>query len=202
MVRRPLGDLRVETALDLPHENDTPHPSAQDADAALVEAAARGERDAFASLHDRYAPMVHAVLLSRVRPNEADDLVQDVFLKALRGIHTLRDHHAVGAWLARIARNRAIDHHRRAMKVQPLNEEVATRRPGPQQSFEAREALDAIRELPETYQEILLMRLVEGMNGPEISAATGLTPGSVRVKLHRGMKLLRAQLRGADPDES
>ena len=51
-----------------------------------------------------------------------------------------------------------------------------------------------IRELPEAYRETLVLRLVEGMTGPEIAGRTGLTPASVRVNLHRGMKLLREKL--------
>jgi RNA polymerase sigma-70 factor (ECF subfamily) len=54
--------------------------------------------------------------------------------------------------------------------------------------------LDVIRRLPEAYRDTLLMRLVEGMSGQEIAARTGLAPGSVRVNLHRGMKLLREKL--------
>ena len=54
----------------------------------IVEKACRGERRAFSALHERYAPMVHAVLLARVPAREADDLVQDVFLRALEKIHT------------------------------------------------------------------------------------------------------------------
>ena len=51
-----------------------------------------------------------------------------------------------------------------------------------------------IRDRPEAYRETLLMRLVEGLSGPEIAERTGLTPESVRVNLHRGMKLLRDRL--------
>ena len=54
--------------------------------------------------------------------------------------------------------------------------------------------LDAVRSLPETYRETLILRLVEGMTGPEIAARTGMTHGSVRVNLHRGMEQLRAKL--------
>ena len=54
--------------------------------------------------------------------------------------------------------------------------------------------LDVIRKLPEAYRETLLMRLVEGMGGAEIAERSGLTPASVRVNLHRGMKLLREKL--------
>jgi len=59
--------------------------------------------------------------------------------------------------------------------------------------------LDAIRSLSEAYRETLILRLVEGMTGPEIAARTGMTHGSVRVNLHRGMQQLRAKLR-ADVD--
>ena len=55
--------------------------------------------------------------------------------------------------------------------------------------------LAAIQGLPEAYRETLVMRLCEGMSGPEIAEVTGLEPGSVRINLHRGMKLLREKTR-------
>lgn len=60
---------------------------------------------------------------------------------------------------------------------------------------DAERVLRAIATLPEAYRETLILRLVEGMGGPEIAALTGLSPDSVRVNLHRGMKLLRDALR-------
>jgi len=57
-----------------------------------------------------------------------------------------------------------------------------------------RAILAAVRSLPEAYCETLILRLVEGMTGPEIAERTGLTPGSVRVNLHRGMQMLREKL--------
>ena len=57
-----------------------------------------------------------------------------------------------------------------------------------------RQRLDQIRRLPEAYRETLILRLVEGMTGPEIAAQTGLTHESVRVNLCRGMKMLRELL--------
>ena len=56
--------------------------------------------------------------------------------------------------------------------------------------------LAAIRRLPEAYRETLVLRLVEGLTGPEIAERTGLQPGSVRVNLHRGMQMLRVALGG------
>ena len=160
----------------------------------LVSAARRGDRRAFAALHRRFAPVVHAVLLARVPPAEAEDLVQDVFVKALEKIHTLRDGAAVGGWLCTLARNRAVDFFRRRRSTEALPDDLPAQPGGREAALRAREALDAIRALPEAYRETLLMRLVEGLTGPEIARLTGLTPGSVRVNLHRGMKLLRERL--------
>jgi RNA polymerase sigma-70 factor (ECF subfamily) len=161
--------------------------------ARLVEATRTGARAAFGRLYALHARMVHGVLLARVPRHEVDDLVQDVFLTALRRLGTLRDPAAFGPWIAAIARNRANDFFRRSRPGEELPEDL----PGPadvEGDAEAAKALLAIRSLPDTYRETLVLRLVEGMTGPEIAERTGLTPGSVRVNLHRGMKLLRERL--------
>src|SRR2546423_7124759 len=160
---------------------------------ALVEAVRGGDRDAFGQLYTLYARMVHGILLARVPYGEVDDLVQDVFLSALRKIDMLRDANAFGPWLAMITRNRAMDYHRRTRETSELPESLAHHAP-PQ--AEANEVLALIYELPEAYREPLILRFVEGMTGPEIAARTGLAPASVRVNIHRGMKLLRARLQG------
>jgi RNA polymerase sigma-70 factor (ECF subfamily) len=160
-------------------------------DAALVRAAQRGDRAAFGVLYQRYARMVHGVLLARVPHHEAGDLLQDVFVLALRKLDTLREPHSFGGWLCMIARHRAADFHRRGMNTAELPEEIPGRHP---RSAEAIAALGTIRRLPEAYRETLILRLVEGLTGPEIAVRTGMTPASVRVNLHRGMKLLRAEL--------
>lgn len=160
-------------------------------DAWLVEAARAGSRTAFGHLYRRYAPLVHGILLARVPSGEVDDLVQDVFLRALDQLPRLRDTSVFGGWLAAIARNRANDYHRREPKTDELPQDLAG---GERQNAEGRAALQAIRSLPEAYRETLILRLVEGMTGPEIAERTGLTPGSVRVNLHRGMKALREKL--------
>ena len=162
-------------------------------DAVLVEAVKGGDREAFARLHQLYAPMVHGILRARVPYGEVSDLVQDVFLVAFKKVHGLRDGAAFGGWLAMIARNRAMEFHRRARETEELPEDVA-RPAATAPQAEAAEVLGVIRSLPDAYRETLVLRLVEGMTGPEIAARTGLHPDSVRVNLHRGMKLLRAKL--------
>ncbi|HEX8068424.1 MAG TPA: sigma-70 family RNA polymerase sigma factor [Pyrinomonadaceae bacterium] len=162
-------------------------------EAALVEAVRGGDHAAFGQLYTLYARMVHGLLLARVPYGEVDDLVQDVFLLALRKLDSLRDAARFGPWLAMIARNRAMDFHRRRRETDELPDTLAAL-PAPR--AEANEVLAIICELPEAYREPLVLRLVEGMTGPEIAERTGLAPASVRVNIHRGMKLLRERLQG------
>lgn len=173
----------IETGAALPVE-----------EAAWARAAAAGDRVAFGRLYDRFAPMVHGVLLAMTRPSAADDLVQEVFLKALRHLDEIRTPESVGGWLRTIARNVARDAHRAARDPEGLPDDLAAP-VAAADGRDAREVLDTVRSLPEAYRETLTLRLVEGMTGPEISLRTGLTPGSVRVNLCRGMKMLLQRLK-------
>jgi len=165
----------------------------------LVTAARDGDRAAFGCLYERYARMVHGILLARVPPREVNDLVQEVFLLALRQLHALRDVSRFGAWLGTITRNRANDYFRKAIPDERVTEPVSenhaeSRTTNDAADQEAAMILSVVRGLPEAYREPLILRLVEGMTGPEIAARTGLTHGSVRVNLYRGMQLLREKL--------
>lgn len=167
-------------------------------DASLIRAAQRGDRGAFGELYGRYARMVHGVLLSRVPHGDVEDLVQDVFLQALERLPALRDVTAFGGWLAASARNRATDFLRAAPpRMRELPATLGVRDPD---RLEAQIVLDIIHALPEAYRETLVLRLIEGFTGPEIARLTGLTEGSVRVNLHRGMKLLRERLTAGPGD--
>lgn len=168
-------------------------------DAAYVAAARDGDRAAFGRLYERYARMVHGVLLAKVPVGDVDDLVQDVFIRALSRVSTLRETASFGAWLAAIARNVAHDYHRRSVPEEPLTDdasdlEIQCGTSCADQDEPAIAILETVMSLSETYRETLILRLVEGMTGPEIAARTGMTHGSVRVNLHRGMEQLRAKL--------
>jgi RNA polymerase sigma-70 factor (ECF subfamily) len=165
-------------------------------DLVLVRAARDGDRAAFGRLYERYARTVHGVLLARVPAIAVDDLVQDVFIRALRRLNALRKNECFGAWLCAIARNMANDFHRRSLPEEPMPEtlEIADENANTDHQRDAAIVLAVIRSLPDVYRETLILRLVEGMTGPEIAERTGLTHGSVRVNLHRGMQQLRAAL--------
>ena len=161
-------------------------------DSDLVVRARDGDRDAFAALYEQYGGMVHGILTARVAVHEVDDLLQDVFVRAFQKLPRLREVDAFGGWLATIARNLANDRHRKHVPTVELVAEPSVR---PAPTAEAREVLRVLQSLPDPYRETLTLRLVEGLTGPEIAEVTGLTKGSVRVNLHRGMKLFRERLR-------
>jgi RNA polymerase sigma-70 factor (ECF subfamily) len=174
-------------------------PVLEDSDAALVKLSQAGHRDAFGQLYQRYARMVHGILLAKVPVFEAEDLVHEVFLRALPRLRGLREAARFGAWLAAITRNMAKDYYRqpRVQVERADDSSAADASAGPDEQTRASgaaEILDTVRSLPEAYRETLILRLVEGMTGPEIAAKTGLSHGSVRVNLNRGMRQLREKL--------
>src|SRR5436309_14286286 len=88
----------------------------------IIRAALAGDRSAFGEIYVRYARMVHAILLARVPPADAEDLVHDVFMSAMRQLRGLRTAAAFRGWLGAIARNRAIDYHRESRERVPLED--------------------------------------------------------------------------------
>ena len=160
-------------------------------EAQLVRAVLDGDRDVYGRLYSLYAPLVHGILLARMPRCEVEDTVQEIFLHALKKLHTLRDANAFGPWIAMIARNRAMDFHRKSRETVEVSDQIPA---NDTRNTKAVEILEIIRTLPDAYRETLVLRLVEGMTGPEIATRTGLTAASVRVNLHRGMKLLREKL--------
>ncbi len=171
--------------------NDAPASNEVRREVVLVERILSGDTEAFNELYKIFAPLVHGIVLARVPRDEAADIVQEVFLTAYKNLNALRESAAVGAWLAMIARNRANEFYRRHQPTEEISDDLRGR---DDSQTEAREILKEIRNLPETYRETLILRLVEGLTGAEIAAQTGLTPESVRVNLHRGMKMLREKL--------
>jgi RNA polymerase sigma-70 factor (ECF subfamily) len=163
---------------------------------ALAAEARSGDREAFAELYRRTARSVHGILLARLGPAEAQELTQEVFASAWERRSGLRDPAQFGPWIHAMARNAAVALLRRRgrrPKEEPLPESAKSRATGPGEL--GPRVLEAIRGLPEAYHEPLLLRLVEGMTGPEIAEVTGLGPASVRVNLCRGMEMLREALR-------
>jgi RNA polymerase sigma-70 factor (ECF subfamily) len=161
--------------------------------AQCVRQARRGSQRAFASLYGRFSPLVHSIQLGRFPPSVADDLTQECFTTAFMRLEQLHDDAKFGPWIAAIARRMRPPADPTSTTDHALDQFSHGGTP-PEEVAEAARMFRAIATLPEAYRETLLLRLVEGMSGPEIAALTGLTPQSVRVNLHRGMAKLRDAL--------
>jgi len=154
----------------------------------------------FDEVYRRFAPVVHGIALARVGPHDADDVTQEVFVAIHAGLARVRDAAALPGWVCAVARNTATDwlrrRARRTVPVCPAVEQVADPQPADLAGRELPERILAlVRTLPDAYRETLVLRLVEGLTGPEIAERTGMTHGSLRVNLCRGMALLRPLLR-------
>ncbi|MBL8898328.1 MAG: sigma-70 family RNA polymerase sigma factor [Planctomycetes bacterium] len=176
-------------------------------DAELLHAARRGDACAFAALYGRHAPLVHALALGSVDRHAAEDVVQEVFVQAWRKLGELREAERFRAWIAAIARHRArsvrrSDERRGRRLAREIAVDGLAAGRGAEHGLarlEQEELLAELRALPEAYRETIALRYVEGLSTEEIAAVTELTPGSVRVNLCRGLKLLRERWSGEVP---
>jgi RNA polymerase sigma factor (sigma-70 family) len=182
-------------------------------DEALARRARDGSREAFEELVRRTSRMVYAKLyLETGDPHSAEDLVQETFLRAFRAIGHLTDPKGFRAWLMTISQSVLIDSYRRAGAIrrappprasQEALETVAAPPTGEAGAGETRDKVRAILlGLPEEYRLPLTLRYIDGADYESIQMQLGLTPGSLRGLLYRGLQLLRRAVKQEVPHES
>lgn len=167
-------------------------------DRELVERARAGDRSAFSELYERHVTSVTNVARSRVGHEDADDVVQDAFVKAWERIEQLRDGAAFGGWVRAIAVRVSVDVHRRGSRT-VLSDELAD---GAALGLAADELLVRHEDAQELHSRLadLSVRdrqalwLRDGLEAPipEVADRLDLTEGSTRVMLSRARKRLRA----------
>jgi RNA polymerase sigma-70 factor (ECF subfamily) len=171
-----------------------------DEDKTLAVRAGKGDAAAFGALYDRYVDAVYRYVYYRVRNDaDAEDLVSDVFMRALRAIPRYEPRVAFLAWLYRIARNAVIDRARRSRTQ--ISFEDALAHPGVDQVVEPEEAIlalsdkDSVRKalakLTPLQQEVIVLRFVEGYSTQEIADLVGKREGTVRGIQFRALEALR-----------
>jgi RNA polymerase sigma factor (sigma-70 family) len=128
------------------------------------------------------------------QPDMAHDLTQDVFLRISRSTVPVASEPEVRAWVFRIARNVALDHHRRTAR-RPETELEAATAPSGAASQDVRIAVNqALSRLADLDRDVFLMREVVGLHYDEIAAACEISPAAVRSRLHRARLQLRESL--------
>ena len=183
----------------------------RDNDAELVARALDGSADAFRLLVERYQrPILSLIARMAGDPALAEDLAQEVFVKAYRKLGTFDRRRKLSSWLFKIAHNTTIDHLRRVRPETVTLEATAADGEDSWEVLRAAEAeepdrraerselmarLDrALGRLKPGYREILLLRFKEGLAYHEIAEVTGLAMGTVKVQLHRARKRLAAEM--------
>lgn len=181
-----------------------------ESDATLVGRARQGDAQAFDALARRHLGAAYAVALAQLgEPADAEDVCQDAFVTALKRIEECRNPAQFAAWFLTIVRNRARDHRRwrQVRDALPLDQagEAASGNAGPHEDAERSELrddlLEAVRALPETQREVVLLFDVEGWSHREIGEKLGISEGSARVHLHNARKGLRSRLAGRHEEE-
>jgi RNA polymerase sigma-70 factor (ECF subfamily) len=179
---------------------------------ALFERARQGDSQAFGLIYQRYIDRVYSFVFFRVRDETlAEDLTQDVFLQALRGLGSVDWRGSLAPWLLRIARNTVIDHWRRVGRrpEQTLSEldsagaagSEAMDRVAVETSFDgtahAERALDrdrilsAARHLTELQQQVLALRFSAGLTIRETADVMGRSEGAIKNLQHHALRALR-----------
>ncbi len=197
-------------------------PSELDSDAPLVRRAAAGDRTAFRELFERYQRPIAALVGRMVSsPDDVDDILQETFLRAWKGLPRFRGDAQFSTWLYRIAVNTAIKYRgRRRNETAPLvsltmDEETGLggleslpadagsdplRGGDPFQAAQKQEQEQVIRRavqaLPEKQRSVVLLHYFEGRSCEEISGMVGCSLGTVWSRLHYACKRLKGVLTG------
>jgi len=139
-------------------------------------------------------------------PAEADDVVQETFLRAYRRLDSLRDPAALTTWLYRIATHVGLDRIRQRTRRVPMETEVDPAEadeadpaaPSLQHMVEQSEMGECVQRylesLSDGYRAVILLHDLHGLSGPEIAATLGLSLANVKIRLHRARRKLQAQL--------
>jgi RNA polymerase sigma-70 factor (ECF subfamily) len=173
----------------------------------LVERSQQGDEEAFGALVKKYKTKVFNLAYSFTREREtADDLAQEVFIKAYYALEKFQFKSGFGTWLYRIAVNHIKDHLRKHGKERHISLEALGREPSQlenefQKKERVQEASDrkkilyrALRSLPEKHQIILTLRDIQGHSYEEIADILKLSPGTVDSRLHRARAMLRKKI--------
>jgi RNA polymerase sigma-70 factor (ECF subfamily) len=165
----------------------------------LVERAKQRDQEAFAQLYEEYFGRIYRYIVFKIGDEmEAEDMTQQVFLKALRSISSFRwKGVSFSAWLYRIAHNQVVDYLRRKAKrvAVPLNESIASGGDDPQKVTEQRadieQVLAAAKHLTEAQREVISLRFAGDLSIAEVAKAMGRSEGAIKALQHSAIVALR-----------
>ncbi len=170
---------------------------------ALVKKAQKGDQEAFGELYEILIDPVYRYIYYRVNSDDAEDLVETVFLRVWENLRQYRPRKKYfSAWVFRIAHNLVVDHYRasKAGVTEELGEHLPdqNRQHNPiknTQNALSKEVLkEAISKLKKPYQEIIVHKFINELSNKELSEVLGKSEGSLRIMQYRALKALRREL--------
>ena len=173
---------------------------ALDIEVSLAKAAAGGDEGAFERLYRRHVARIHTLVRRMAGDDLADDLTQDVFIRAWQKLPTFRAESAFSTWLHRLAVNVVLSRHRSGQSERKWiqDDELALGQAAGHSPHPA-VAMDleaAIRRLPDGSRQVFILHDVEGWTHEEIADRLGLVVGTSKSQLSRARAALRRMLDG------
>lgn len=177
-------------------------------DQQLVTLAQSGDAAAFEMLFNRYRDGIRKLYLARTggNGNDADDLLQETFIKVYINLHRYRPDYTFGQWVYTIARNTFIDFVRKRQEELPIDERFASPpspSPTPEESFINRQQRTQLEhyleQLSPRYRQLIRMRFFDEYSYEEIATKLGLPLGTVKTQIHRAREqMCRLITRGGE----
>ena len=175
------------------------------ADTDLVERACLDDRVAFAELVRRHQVKIRSLLLRLTRGNRvlADDLAQETFLRAYRGLHGFQGRARFGTWLHRIAYYVYLNHRNRSKPLAGLPEELEANLAAPEDELSPsrsdlrRDMRLLVQSLPTRYREVVEAHFWRHVPYRDIADELGVPLGTVKTQLHRAKAMMRQRLEAA-----
>lgn len=168
----------------------------------IIDQCIKGDEKAQFRLYKLYYKGMYSVSLRILNDEtEAEDVMQEAFLKAFKKIKTYKGEVSFGAWLKRIVVNRSLDYlKKKKVKFEEVNERIIQMPDSPVQDdpVDINVIKNAIRQLPDGYRIVLSLYLIEGYDHDEISQILGISNSSSRTQLLRAKNKLREMLKGKE----
>jgi RNA polymerase sigma-70 factor (ECF subfamily) len=178
-------------------------------EAELAQRASQRDQDAFAELYTAYVEKIYKYVYYKVGdPNEAEDLCEQVFLKAWEAIGRYTWYgYPFSSWLYRLAHNLVVDHYRTRREILPLNDTLLIREEpiDPEvalaRSLGSNDLRRAILRLTPEQRQVICLKFIEGYSNSEIATMMDKKEGAIRALQYRALRSLQAILEAEEAKE-
>ncbi len=175
----------------------------------LVERLKSGEEKAYAEMVQEYSSHLRRIATNVLGdPDEAEEVVQETFLSAYKGLKDFRRESSLRTWLYRIALNASLMRLRKKIRSVSLERDLQEERLSAEDTTEPEDALikaersvvlmEAVEKLPESLRVVVLLRDIGGLSNIEAAKILGISPGAFRVRLHRAHQKLQEELKDSE----